>query len=184
MSRLIDFRDDTVDNDDLPYEQVTLENSEERWWVHKDGDCRGETCAIHKRTDHSMRSFPQHFRSDRALMERVCSHGAGHPDPDDLSFHEAEGREEMGVHGCCGCCVPEPEEGAVPTSEQWVGMFLRASTSERLKMAEIVLANAEVARRCIFTDHDNRITYLSVRVNDLVAENLRLIDRYAGVQIP
>jgi hypothetical protein len=32
-------------------------------------------------------------------MERICEHGIGHPDPDQIM------RDEAGwVHGCDGCC--------------------------------------------------------------------------------
>jgi hypothetical protein len=50
------------------------------------------------RSVHSMRSFPTHFRFDRYLMERICPHGVGHPDPDDPQS------AIDGVHGCDGCC--------------------------------------------------------------------------------
>jgi hypothetical protein len=55
-----------------------------------------------------MQDFPQHFRFDRALMERTCPHGVGHPDPDDLEYKRLFlGDEEAAwesVHGCDGCC--------------------------------------------------------------------------------
>jgi hypothetical protein len=44
-----------------------------------------------------MRSWPQHWRGDRGIIERVCDHGIGHPDPDD--------RNRDKIHGCDGCCV-------------------------------------------------------------------------------
>lgn len=162
------------------WEKVTLENTDERWIVHAEGTCRGAACAIHKRTDHHMRALPQHFRADRALMERTCPHGVGHPDPDDLAFHEAEGDETAGVHGCDGCCVAPPPENVRPTPAQWVGMFLRATDEVRLAMAEKVLSNAAVSFRCSIEGHEDRITYLSARVNDLVSDNRHLVDRYMG----
>lgn len=70
---------------------------EEVVWAHSAEVCAGPPCPIHKCTDHHMRGFPQHWRDDRRLMERVCPHGVGHPDPDDPS--------EDRVHGCDGCCV-------------------------------------------------------------------------------
>ncbi len=54
-------------------------------------------CAIHWPSQHHMRSWPQHWRSDRGIIERLCDHGTGHPDPDDKS------RDRL--HGCCGCCL-------------------------------------------------------------------------------
>ena len=54
-------------------------------------------CPIHWPSGHHMRSWPQHWRADRGIVERVCDHGIGHPDPDDRSRDK--------IHGCDGCCV-------------------------------------------------------------------------------
>lgn len=43
-----------------------------------------------------MRTWPSVWRADRRLLERLCPHGVGHPDPDDRSADR--------VHGCDGCC--------------------------------------------------------------------------------
>lgn len=65
--------------------------------VHSINSCSGEFCTIHNRSDHHMRSWPQNWRSDRGIMERICPlHGVGHPDPDEISTDT--------IHGCCGCC--------------------------------------------------------------------------------
>ena len=79
--------------------------------VHDAADCSGRPCVIHAPSDHSMREFPTHFRDGWGLgeikephMERICPHGVGHPDPDDLAFHLAHGRGYLSVHGCDGCC--------------------------------------------------------------------------------
>lgn len=69
--------------------------------VHEQWQCLGNYCTIHKPSDHLMRGMKQRWRSDRALMERVCEHGVGHPDPDEIGLEES-GR---GVHGCDGCCL-------------------------------------------------------------------------------
>jgi hypothetical protein len=34
-------------------------------------------------------------------MERICEHGVGHPDPDDLRVIRDR---IMGIHACDGCC--------------------------------------------------------------------------------
>lgn len=90
-----------------------LENTTEVVFnVHPKDKCAGTTCTIHKRTNHKMREFPQHWREDRNFMERVCTHGVGHPDPDQREF--LVGRygwmtaRGMFVHGCDGCCAPTP----------------------------------------------------------------------------
>lgn len=72
--------------------------------THAPGECSGEWCVIHNPSDHHMRSWPTNWRSDRKLMERVCPHGVGHPDPDDLAFHVRNGNTWQGSHGCDGCC--------------------------------------------------------------------------------
>lgn len=71
-------------------------------------DCLLKGCVIHSPTDHPMRDLPTLWRSDRALMERTCPCGVGHPDPDDMRWQE-EHRPQYaaGVHGCDGCCSPE-----------------------------------------------------------------------------
>lgn len=74
--------------------------------VHEQWQCLGNFCTIHKPSDHSMRGMKQRWRADRALMERVCEHGVGHPDPDEIGLDES-GR---GIHGCDGCCLTEKIE--------------------------------------------------------------------------
>jgi hypothetical protein len=66
--------------------------------VHSMSDCAGEFCTIHKPSKHSMLGFPQLWRTDAGFMERVCPHGVGHPDPDDVY---SQGR----AHACDGCCL-------------------------------------------------------------------------------
>jgi hypothetical protein len=82
-------------------EMVKLENSDVEIWAHPNYACKGTYCTVHNRSNHSMRSFPQHWRSDRAIMERICPHGVGHPDPDE---YKLIGSKYEGVHGCDGCC--------------------------------------------------------------------------------
>lgn len=44
------------------------------------------------------------WRDDTKVMERICAHGVGHPDPDARAFAERQGDAWFGVHGCDGCC--------------------------------------------------------------------------------
>ena len=75
-------------------------------WVHTKDKCEGNYFCIHNPSDHEMKDFPTHWRDDRMLMERICEHGVGHPDPDDLAFKARNGYGEWeGVHGCDGCCT-------------------------------------------------------------------------------
>lgn len=75
-------------------------------------DCHERGCSVHAPSDHSMREFQTNWRGDRALMERMCEHGVGHPDPDHMAYvREARGvefAEGEGVHGCDGCCGSTP----------------------------------------------------------------------------
>lgn len=79
--------------------------------LHDPAECAGRACVIHHPSDHHMRGFKLLWRSDRRIFERMCEHGVGHPDPDDLAWHVSQGREHEGVHGCDGCCYP-PETDA------------------------------------------------------------------------
>lgn len=76
--------------------------------VHAAGLCAGEHCVVHNPSTHAMLEFPTLWRGDRALMERICPHGVGHPDPDHIAFvASTKGKEAARtelVHGCDGCC--------------------------------------------------------------------------------
>lgn len=90
-----------------PTTLVMLEHTYRLLRCHPASECEGHPCPLHNRTDHSMRSFPQHWRGDRALMERTCPHGIGHPDPDQWDYLvRVRGRNHAAaefVHGCDGC---------------------------------------------------------------------------------
>lgn len=73
--------------------------------THSPQACRGQWCVVHNPSSHHMRDWPTLYRADRHLTERICPHGVGHPDPDDLSWHASQGRDYQGVHGCDGCCM-------------------------------------------------------------------------------
>ena len=78
--------------------------------VHPENDdCRTFGCAVHNPSDHSMRHMPTLFRGDNGMTERVCEHGVGHPDPDNLGFIErtrgANAATAISTHGCDGCCA-------------------------------------------------------------------------------
>lgn len=76
--------------------------------THRKDDCLGEHCCIHNPSDHPLKDAPKNWRADRALMERVCAHGIGHPDPDDIEYKRLTGGEDYAVaesvHACDGCC--------------------------------------------------------------------------------
>lgn len=71
-------------------------------------------CPIHAPSQHSLVAAPLHWRGDRRIMERICDHGVGHPDPDDLKVGRSWAE---GVHGCDGCCRKEADEPVVKDQE-------------------------------------------------------------------
>lgn len=88
-------------NPDLERDGIHLVN------VHPDTACAGRACPIHAPTDHHMRSWTLHWRSDRGIFERICPrHGCGHPDPDQGDYWREVGEQWQWVHGCCLCCAP------------------------------------------------------------------------------
>lgn len=77
------------------------------FYVHKQNAlCTQDGCAIHSPTNHRMRHFDTYMRADKSwLIERICPHGIGHPDPDSARFiAKQEGNGSINVHGCDGCC--------------------------------------------------------------------------------
>lgn len=78
-----------------------------KYWVHRWRKSCRDGCAIHAPTPHHMHleDWPQLMR-ESTLIERICEHGIGHPDPDSLAFFVKNGDDGWGVHGCDGCCAP------------------------------------------------------------------------------
>ena len=86
--------------------------------THKREQCVGEYCTIHNRSLHHMRGWPQHWRSDRCIMERINPFGGACPDPDSPW---PIGSSNW-VHGCVinpvtklGMCVPWEYKGEPAT---------------------------------------------------------------------
>lgn len=78
--------------------------------THSESRCVGDFCCVHNPSDHPLRHAQLNWRADRYLMERICTHGIGHPDPDDLAYKRRQMSSDeynnyaFGVHGCDGCC--------------------------------------------------------------------------------
>jgi hypothetical protein len=72
--------------------------------VHDEARCWGPPCCVHSPSAHPLRHRTLRWRADRRVMERVCEHGVGHPDPDDLGVRFVPGDA---VHDCDGCCLGE-----------------------------------------------------------------------------
>jgi hypothetical protein len=75
--------------------------------VHPAGTCAGPHCWVHNPSPHHMVTWPVRWRDDKSVAERVCEHGLGHPDPDDVTYNLRSGRD-VRVHGCDGCCGSAP----------------------------------------------------------------------------
>ena len=73
--------------------------------THGPGECSGEFCVIHNPSGHPLRDAPLNWRADKGVMERICPHGIGHDDPDDVAHRKRIGVTHAGVHGCDGCCT-------------------------------------------------------------------------------
>jgi hypothetical protein len=114
---------------------------EEMLLTHPRWRCEGREipCCIHSPSDHHMRTWKMDWRDDTGVMERICPHGTGHPDPDHMTYvrsltpehkciynREALSFEEwldlddgigcifphlewQAIHGCDDCCIP-PEK--------------------------------------------------------------------------
>lgn len=74
--------------------------------AHEPEECAGKVCCIHNPSVHHMSGWWQNYRDDTGVMERICPHGIGHPDPDDVVFLMQRDGEADTVHGCDGCCNP------------------------------------------------------------------------------
>jgi len=95
---------------------ASLENSTVSLLAHEQDECQDKNvCSIHNRTDHHMRNFKQFYRFDRGIMERICTHGIGHPDPDDYKIFKGL---DNGKHACDGCCFRFATEEEYKQSNQ------------------------------------------------------------------
>ena len=72
--------------------------------VHNSRLCEGKYCWVHKPSSHHMAAWPIRWRSNRSVAHRLCIHGFGHPDPDDVNFNVRAGRN-VNAHRCDGCCI-------------------------------------------------------------------------------
>lgn len=73
--------------------------------VHSRDLCAGRPCCLHNPSDHPLAQAPLRWRDDKGTMERLCEHGVGHPDPDDVAYNRTVLGRDVSVHGCDGCCA-------------------------------------------------------------------------------
>lgn len=82
----------------------------QKMMVHSKSMCVGEGCPIHRPSKHHMVKWKLNWRQDRRMMERICSHGIGHPDPDDAAYRLRHFKDDDTMHGCDGCCTKKVKE--------------------------------------------------------------------------
>ena len=78
--------------------------------VHAAADCdRTIACPIHHPSNHPLRAAPLAWHNDVRHIQRICSHGLRHPDPDGLVFvrltRGPSAAWELIAHNCDGCCA-------------------------------------------------------------------------------
>lgn len=69
-------------------------------------ECYARGCVIHSPSQTGpLADALYNWREDRGIMERLCAHGVGHPDPDSADWLRLHGRDYENIHGCDGCCA-------------------------------------------------------------------------------
>jgi hypothetical protein len=97
-----------------PYASETIEfvGGMKLYNVHPFIKCSGRHCTIHNPSKHRLSDKPLHWRGDKGIFERLCDHGIGHDDHDDVVYRVSIDPENgsIGIHGCDGCCAGKYEE--------------------------------------------------------------------------
>lgn len=72
-------------------------------------DCITHTCIFHNPSDHHMLKWPTRIQMTAGLIDRICEHRIGHPDPDSMGYFLRRDGIDLGMHPCCPeqCCDPE-----------------------------------------------------------------------------
>lgn len=109
LRRTIDaHRDGQVHFDDEDF--VPVQGGSLR--THGPAKCASDqACPIHRPSGHPLTSAPMARREDLSLLERICRHGAHHPDPDALEHARrtlgTAAASNLARHACDGCCTGE-----------------------------------------------------------------------------
>lgn len=128
-----DWHEDKLEQEILDEEMSSLhdvwtDGNGAKWYVHKRNiDCAVDGCAIHNPSYHPLSDAKQLIRTDRyMLVEDICKHGVGHPNPDSASFIAKKiGDTSIWVHGCDGCCRPDK-----PKQDRGFGISERRAQEE------------------------------------------------------
>jgi hypothetical protein len=66
--------------------------------------CEGRGCSRDHPSAHHMQTWPLVWRRYYGYCDRICPHGIGHPDPDDVVGLQSVGGASA-AHSCDGCCI-------------------------------------------------------------------------------
>lgn len=91
----------------LRRDQITLHDGT-TLSTHGTSQCQGRHCPIHNPSNHPLRNAPQAWQGELGYMQRVCSHGQYHADPDDWKVQLGHVRD-----ACDGCCRHSVIDGEV-----------------------------------------------------------------------
>lgn len=72
--------------------------------IHEYSQCAGLECIIHNPTPRDTDDWPLLWREDRAIFERICPHGVGHPDKAQRDYWLFSDQPHQFIHGCDSCC--------------------------------------------------------------------------------
>ena len=99
------YLEQTFNYPGLPGELVALDSGQVLR-IHSKDECAGTPCPFHAPSNHHMVTWAKNWRGDWALVERLCEHGIGHPDPDSVAYLERRHDFSMLTdHRCDGCCA-------------------------------------------------------------------------------
>ena len=79
-----------------------------------------------------------HWRIDRYIVERICPHGIGHPDPNQILPTDDDGQ-----HGCDGCCLSD-NSTEIDMGETHASREIMVRTEDPLMLAKMDLDSALV----------------------------------------
>lgn len=121
-----DWHEDKLEEEILNEEMSSLhdvwtDGNGGKWYVHKRNiDCHVDGCAIHNPSYHPLSGAKQIIRTDKyMLVEDICKHGVGHPNPDSASFLSKKlGGTSIWVHGCDGCCKETKQDRGFGISDR------------------------------------------------------------------
>ena len=144
--------------------------------VHDPSKCVGQYCTIHNFSNHHMVDWPQNWRMDRGIMERICPHGIGHPDPDEINYN--------GAHGCDGCCILTKYTIHVCQDPEtdWIDMSSQNELLSRLRTATV--ADSAVTLYNLMTKAADEIERLHSLVSELLPYMLNDMEQGLALSQP